>query len=555
MADEQTPHSDVIDDAIRNAEQQLEQKLQALRMSALGDTAPAEADTPPPAEAAWQGTDPGTAGDFTPTPTEPTGGWEPAPHGEWRGEPEPAQWQPGEPGHGEPAYDVDAAQFEPADPAPQRTPDSAWDDAVIRPTEPVAADSWSTGSGFVPDAGEVSYAEASPEPTYEPAPLHEPAADPTPGGAWQPSSRAAGYEAPSVEEEQFWAQTRTALRMLQQTSEALPQAVTGTMTDQVERIVRDELVAPNASLRQLQQQLPTVADRIEQAVVDELAAPVETIRQMQEELPLQIERIERGVHAALQQDLGELEHTVAENVTRLASSVADHVTRNERSVNENVDRVERGVRGQFDHIEQTMRVELDRVSENVRAELESPTASMRQLHEELPVHFQRIERVVRDQDPSQSLQALQSNVAVLQQRQDQIAGALQQVVRDELSDIVEASRLTLDKLGVIATDAGRDRVQRAEDLELLVDSMSKGWQGLYGAVTQLFERVGDFDDRMQHVESKLEQINRLERTVDQHLESMQQHLQELQPAPVIVTVNHPDAQVAQETRGGYVKQD
>src|SRR4051812_38607309 len=53
MADEQTPQSDLIDDAIRQAERQLEEKLEALRMSALGDSAaPATAPAMDEAEAA-----------------------------------------------------------------------------------------------------------------------------------------------------------------------------------------------------------------------------------------------------------------------------------------------------------------------------------------------------------------------------------------------------------------------------------------------------------------------------------------------------------------------
>ena len=64
MTDEQTQHPDLIDDAIRQAEQELEARLESLRMSTLG-TSPADPDVAHlrPTGTASQWSDPG-AGDW-----------------------------------------------------------------------------------------------------------------------------------------------------------------------------------------------------------------------------------------------------------------------------------------------------------------------------------------------------------------------------------------------------------------------------------------------------------------------------------------------------------
>lgn len=126
-----------------------------------------------------------------------------------------------------------------------------------------------------------------------------------------------------------------------------------------------------------------------------------------------------------------------------------------------------------------------------------------------------------------------------------------------LGELAQSSRETLDRLLSVTNDFERDRLQRVEDLELLVDAMTSGWQGIYSAITTMFERVQDFDSRMSSVEQQVTALNSLDGTVtaaldnvqnrmDAAISTMHQHLQELQPTPVVVSVSHPDVRVEQQ---------
>lgn len=161
MADEQTPHSDLIDDAIRQAERQLEEKLEALRMSALGEPTPS---TPPVQDAALH-----------PSTDVPVAGAHEAEHVAPQGDNDPAGaiWQE------VPGSDL---SFAPADADASPSPASPTSAVPVDEPEPA------------PDAAlEPQYRDASlsqPAPRYEdgpaveaPAPLHQPVQPYQPIGA------------------------------------------------------------------------------------------------------------------------------------------------------------------------------------------------------------------------------------------------------------------------------------------------------------------------------------------------------------------------------------
>jgi hypothetical protein len=422
---------------------------------------------------------------------------------------------------------------------------------------------------------------------------------------------------PTEAELQFWAQTRTALRHLQQASDGIPKQVGSVVTESFEQVVRDELAAPTASLRQLQQQLPGYAEHVARVVADELEGPAAAIRQLQDDVPAQIDRLERNMrgvmseelparldaldrdlHGALREELpaqldrlernvqgvlrdelpqhldrldrnmnsamredlpqhldriermvsGALHEQLPQRLERLERSVTgqmqEDAERFEQSVAGNVTRLAQGLEGrvvdseqqlraQFERVESTMRGELDRVQRGLHQDIAGHTELTRQLQEQLPGQLGHVEHTVREQAR-------------------EISGEIRTDLASLMGEMATLNRATLDRLAAVSGDLDRDRLQRVEDLELLVDSMTTGWKGIYGAVTQVFDRAGEIDGRIGSLERTLEQsLAQVRQQLETNLGAMQQHLKELQPAPVVVTVNHPDAQVAQTSRPGY----
>jgi hypothetical protein len=720
MADEQTHQTGTIDDAIRQAEKQLERRIEELRTLAGGEETAAPAPglgaggepaelrptgAMPPVEQpltapesaggfvdedAWDDEEPGAnavEAAFTPmvdpqfettdalahTDEGDTEGteWEPSPSAHESGA---GEWDSPAPTEEPASDDVDGGQqweLEGSEP-------TAWEPASS--TQDESSQLGSVGadlSGGTTDDSEYTYAadaydvpsryQQQDSPTVEPYGPSEALAPYTSGSGFRTVATAGS---PTPEETEFWTHTRTAMRLLQQQSDELrhelPNEITrriredvgrdmskrmsaqlgSTLGEQMERIVRDEMASQAASIRQLQQQLPTYADRIERSVTDELQSAAANVKLLQEELPAQFQRVERSFERSLTEDMTKVTRTVEEKTAAVQAMVAS----------------------QFEHIELAMRGELGKLEQFVRSEFEGPSQQLTQLQESLPGQFQRVDRSVkdsaeqskegldrlgtalteqqrqlaeltenvqmhrehlvqqidtlsqtqrehltkfatetsdqlsamtktgaeqhetlsvsmRDQLQRQTEQLSQESAVVredLRQHQLQMAqkvtdtfsgeiASTKQNVRDlidldmgnALGDIAMASRLVLDKLGSMSGELDQDRLQRAEDLELIVDSLASASQGVYGAVNRLFDRVSEFNERMDTVEHRLGSISALERTVEKgltsvfqqlegNLTSMQHHLNELQPAPVVVTVNHPEASVAQETRAGYM---
>lgn len=534
MADEQTPQSDLIDDAIRQAERQLEAKLEALRMSALGETTAHTPDAAPDDVAVLRPTGAASASSMDDGSS-------------WPGTSRDADLASSGAISGlTPGWEDDRPQ--PAGPSPS-TGDEDW-----RQPEPVHS-SW-TGGQERP---------GQPEPT-PPAPVHPPEprrAEPAPS----PAPRTGPVETvPTEEEMQFYAQTRTALRNLQQTSESLPSQVVGGVLGEVERVVRDELAAPNTTLRliqqNLQQGLPQVAERVEAALRDEVEAPTAAIRQVQEELPAQLERVTRDVasgvsgeldritgsiQGTITRDVGQLEQSIATNVTRMAQGLGEGVARVERNLSgldESVGRYERGVHSEFERVEAALRSSIEDAHAGLRDDLVQPTETVRKLDDELPSRFGRIERAVAEQADTTRGEVLGEVRSVRVEVLDEVRSTRRDL-SGVLVGLVDANQATLDRLAQVTSTLEQDRTSRAEDLEFLVDTMTTGWDGMAKAITTLYEQGSVASERIASLEARLEQATRA-------LEGMEHHVRELQPAPVVVTVNHPDAQVSHATRSGYL---
>lgn len=540
MADEQMQHSDLIDDAIREAEQQLEAKLEALRLSAMGDvhaaSDPSAAHLRPTGHASgWS--EPTFSADPAPR-HEPTNedehdhesGGEPghAPQSGWQtpawvetpleaeDRQEPASWQDSDPDEDADAFDIGTVGGS----APA-APSGGWSDAVLQQT---AADEQQE-----PWRGETFPSQAH---DYE----HEPGgswastgddSDGQDGDSWRGDAPVTRH---SDSELEFWAQTRTALRHLQQTTDALPQRVSTGVSETFEqaaqrmgRLVTEEFEAPTAAIRQLHEEVPLQLERIDRTIRDGF----------EEQIPQRIERLERSIQSQLHEDVDRFEQSVATNVTRLAQGLETRV-----------DTSDDQLRSEFERIEHTMRSQLDRVERSVRDELTAPIESIRQLHDELPLQFSRVERALREQGRD-------------------VAAEVRAELGSVVGELTSLSRTTLDRISGVSGELDRDRLQRVEDLELVIDSLSSGWQGLYAGMSQLTERTEDVDVRLAGIERRLDSMRNLERTVDDalagvreqletHLVTLERHMADLQPAPVMVTVNHPEAQVSQTTRGGYV---
>jgi DNA repair ATPase RecN len=193
--------------------------------------------------------------------------------------------------------------------------------------------------------------------------------------------------------------------------------------------------------------------------------------------------------------------------------------------------------------------------------------AVRQLQDEMPARFGRMERIIQEQDSVQAIDRLEAEVNDLRAEQQRIGDRLSRELRSDLGGMVgelaDANRMTLDRLGNLSSELDRDRLQRLADFEQLVDSMSAGWEGLYGSMSKLFDSAETVEQRMMGIERRLEAVRDLERTVDEalvevreqlqsHLSGMQRYLSDLQPAPVTVTVNHPEAQVTNTTRSGFL---
>lgn len=583
MADEQTPQSDLIDDAIRQAERQLEARLDALRASALGDGR----DDGGRASRAYEADDPrGEPVELRHSPRRPS----PSVTLEEDGEDleEPRRWESIDTRRDvEPAGGVSGLQASWDDQGAD-TPRTGGADREWERPEPVHA-SWTGPSetGAVEaEAWDARERHERPEPRLAPP--------------------VAAASVPSEEELQFWAQTRTALRNLQQQTEGLAGQVLSPVVDEVERIVRDELGASTATLRVvqqgLQQGLPKLAERIEQSMQEELEGPTAAIRQVQEELPLQLDRMGRelrtelsgeiaGIGRSLQtgvhEDIGQLEQSIATNVTRMAQGLDENLSRVERgmgSVDEQVARGVRTLRSDAERTEQAVGSALERLEGTLRDELSMAIETTRKLDEELPARFDRIERTiagelraesqaVRDelrtqrQEGADDDRALQDElVASLRADQETMLEELRRTQRTlgerlhsgqrDLADVVaglaEADTAVLEQLGTMGRVIEDERTGRAQDLEFLVDTMTTGWQGLASALTTLHEHSARTLDRLDELEQRFSSLGSMERSVEQSMRRLEGHLMELQPAPVIVTVNHPDAHVQNTTKGGWL---
>ncbi|MCW2926203.1 MAG: hypothetical protein JWM86_171 [Thermoleophilia bacterium] len=578
MSDEQTPQSDLIDDAIRQAERQLEAKLEALRMSALGDPTPLA--TPPSDDVAI---------------LRPTGGPTRAPSeddvrpadasadaaGSFDVPDEvPFAWQ-----------DADAegedASFAPLDPSATFSPSDLYVPDSDGPTElePTADDvhppsAWLEPEAEAPRTGDAPgvtsltamWEEEAPAPAPRasrdsvgadwdrPEPVHaawtEPAASQTRPAA--PAPQAARSDAtpnmphiPSEDEMQFWAHTRTALRNLQQVTDSITGQVTRDVSILVEQAVSDAIAPTEGGMRaihtQLQQGLPKLADRFEGAVEQALVGPTNGIRQIRDELPTQLERVARdqrasfrddldatagAIHGAVQADVAHLEQSIAANVTRMAATMTDTATRVERDVDvlgESVVRFERGMHNEFDRVESQLRAAIDRVESSVRDEFVEPTETVRKLDEELPARFGRIERTLLEQ---------------LQNTQRDLSSVL--------TSLVDASRASIDRIGSLASTLDDERARRVDDVETIVDTVTTGWEGLAGAMKALFQQAEDNSRRLAAMEQRLGQIRDLEEAVERSMTGFADHVANLQPAPIVVSVSHPEATVENTTRGGWV---
>lgn len=665
MADEQTQHPDTVDDAFRQAERQLEAKLEALRQTALGQAAGlnetggsnAGWSTAVSDEVSWE-----TEDDSSPS-------WEPASNG------------------GEPAWDE--PHIEPVAAREAETVEAEWDDAVMRPTgsslglpgfadvatEPLTPEPAAQVSSQ--DEGEEFEPDEDPYPVYDAGSPGVPvSAAPTRPRMYQPVSEQFGF---GSEDDQL-AALRTSLRLLQQGTDeirhTLAPQVTGSVVDQVEGILRDELSAPAAGIRQIQAQMPAMEDRITRAVGEELAGPVAAINQLNEELPVEVQRIQRQLSSSvedglqpmqadvsfvrdrvgsiddaidnLRSALGDLDAAMGEELTRTGKQVESRVAQAQASLREDIDRTERAVTERVDGLAGDMQADfarfgagmrdgMTRLEATLRDEIAIPAAAVRQLHDELPAQLQRLERVVRDtnaapqveqlldttaaqreqvldaidraanrtlgavteqsesvtsevgklvdvvvREGERSAAALDRHAAAFEQVSQESVARQERMIREELgdtarnvrsiveldlgglfADLILAGRATLDKLSSVDGELGRDRVQRAEDLELTIDALTAGFSGMQEAFIRVLDTVGTIDQRIGAIEKSVATFDNLiehfDATVekiggklDADLGAMRAHLAELQPAPVVVTVAHPEANVQQSTRSGFL---
>jgi hypothetical protein len=355
---------------------------------------------------------------------------------------------------------------------------------------------------------------------------------------------------PSEDEMQFWAHTRTALRNLQQVTDGMATQLTGNISAEVARIVHDEVQPTDQAVRtvqqQLQQGLPRMAEHIEAVIEQSLTGPTNALRQVRDEIPSQLERVAReqhttlrgeldrqstNLHSAIQGDVAQLEQSVASNVTRMAQGTTEAVGRVERDVDvlgETVVRFERGVHSEFDRVEAQLRSAIERVEVSLREELVEPTETVKKLDEELPARFGRVERTLVEQ---------------LQTTQREISGVL--------GGLVDANRASLDRIAALASTMDEDRARRTEDVEVVVDTVTTGWEGLAGAMRALFDQAEENSRRIAGIEQRLTQIRDLEGAVEGTLEEFRRHMKDLKPSPIVVTVSHDEAEVRNTSRGGW----
>jgi hypothetical protein len=569
MADEQTPQSDLIDDAIRQAERQLEEKLQALRMSALGEPSPSDAP-PAPDVAVLRPT--GSASRVS-EPALPAPASEASETGLSNTDavdfPDsfPSAWQ---------ETGSDDVTFTPADGGatgpvggdlyvPEQEHPLELDDEASEAELPMAPPTplHETFSATVTDLTPVWEDEDDPQldvaPTSRRTPRDESSRPEPVHASWTGSDRGRPEERPpsrttslpSEDEMQFWAHTRTALRNLQQVTDGLTTQVTGNVSTEVSRLLHEGLAPTDSAVRSMQHQLerglPQLAEQVEQAIQQAIAAPSNGIRQVRDEIPAQLDRVARAqhetlreeleranavMHGAVQQDITQLEQSIATNVTRMAQGTTDAVSRVERDVDvlgETVVRVERGVHAEFDRFEAQLRTAIERVEQNLREELVEPTQTIKKLDEEMPARFSRIERSLLDQ-----LQGSQREMSTV------------------LTSLVDADRAALDRLASIASTMDEDRARRAEDVDIVVDTVTRGWEGLAAAMASLYEQAEENSRRLAGIEHRLTQIRDLEGAVEQTLDRFQEHMRELKPSPIVVTVSHEEAEVRNTTRSGWV---
>jgi hypothetical protein len=121
-----------------------------------------------------------------------------------------------------------------------------------------------------------------------------------------------------------------------------------------------------------------------------------------------------------------------------------------------------------------------------------------------------------------------------------------------LSSLIDAHRATADRLTALTSRFDGDTTQRTEDVELIVDTVTTGWEGLAAAVKALYEQGADNARRIAGIEQRLGQIRDLEGAIEKTMFRFDEHVKNLQPAPVVVTVSHADAEVHNTTRPGWV---
>jgi hypothetical protein len=542
MADEQTPNSDLIEDALRQAERQLEERLEALRMSALGEPTPSA--TPADDVAILRPT--GGASESNDDADDASG--------------DAFSWGERSDASGDltfqPVGILDDEEFAaPRTLDEEQADEDAGDSSLGSWAAPSPSPSTASASSQDTDDDSVDAAPISTSPAH---PVSR-ATDAWTSGTTAPSRRTPSLpttsapmsSAPTEDELQFWAHTRTALRNLQQVTDTMPSQITETVTEDVERIVHDEIATATAQIRLLQQSmqqgLPKLVDRVEGQLEQGLAGPNAALRQLRDELPQQVDRGNRDLraalredldrsagasHGAMQKDITQLEQSIAANVTRMAQTIGDGVGGVERDVEqlgETLTRFDRGMRSEFDRVETQLRGSIDRVEESMREELVEPTEIARKLDEEMPARFGRIERAFTEQ---------------LQSTQRDMSGIL--------STLVDVNRASLERVTAIAGALDEERSRRAEDTELVVDTVTSGWEGLAGAMKALYQQNEQIDRRIDAIEKRLAKLRDVEKAVDGTLQEFKEQVADLAPAPVVVTVSHPDASVQNTSRSGWV---
>jgi ABC-type transporter Mla subunit MlaD len=236
-----------------------------------------------------------------------------------------------------------------------------------------------------------------------------------------------------------------------------------------------------AALEQQQLAIETEVGKVAATVHDELREPLQALQQIQEEMPARFAEVERSqetftdsLHAALAPVSQQVSHVTeqVDHVTGQAAHVADQVTR----VIEHVGQVSEQVGQVSEHV--------NHVAEHVGEVAEHVNEAA-----ELGIH---------------------STIIGSAKKLDEALGQMSQV----------------------AATLEADKVQRAEDLEMLVDAMGSGWKGIQESVETLLGKVSSFEARMTRLEQLIEQLDGIESTVASALEAMQAH-------PVVVTVSHP----------------